>query len=98
MSVFCFLLFVFFKQNTAYEMRISDWSSDVCSSDLKRGLLIVGEPVGLEGGEREYREWRQQSQIGEIGGEHRSWNEEKQDQQQPSRKPQARIEPVAKDE
>src|SRR3546814_4663650 len=25
----------FFKQNTAYEMRISDWSSDVCSSDLK---------------------------------------------------------------
>src|SRR3546814_5879658 len=25
---------VFFKQNTAYEMRISDWSSDVCSSDL----------------------------------------------------------------
>src|SRR3546814_2814141 len=27
-------LFFFFKQNTAYEMRISDWSSDVCSSDL----------------------------------------------------------------
>src|SRR3546814_5415228 len=29
----CILLF-FFKQKTAYEMRISDWSSDVCSSDL----------------------------------------------------------------
>src|SRR3546814_6257797 len=29
----CFLFF-FFKQKTAYEMRISDWSSDVCSSDL----------------------------------------------------------------
>src|SRR3546814_8420946 len=29
----CFVLF-FFKQKTAYEMRISDWSSDVCSSDL----------------------------------------------------------------
>src|SRR3546814_19695387 len=28
------MLFVFFKQETAYEMRISDWSSDVCSSDL----------------------------------------------------------------
>src|SRR3546814_1626426 len=28
--------FVFFKQKTAYEMRISDWSSDVCSSDLQR--------------------------------------------------------------
>src|SRR3546814_17094546 len=27
----------FFKQKTAYEMRISDWSSDVCSSDLLRG-------------------------------------------------------------
>src|SRR3546814_1417830 len=29
-------LFFFFKQKTAYEMRISDWSSDVCSSDLPR--------------------------------------------------------------
>src|SRR3546814_9942415 len=36
----CVVLFVcvffFFKQKTAYEMRISDWSSDVCSSDLPR--------------------------------------------------------------
>src|SRR3546814_5477603 len=30
-----FCVFVFFKQKTAYEMRISDWSSDVCSSDLR---------------------------------------------------------------
>src|SRR3546814_1157396 len=31
----CFVVYVFFfKQKTAYEMRISDWSSDVCSSDL----------------------------------------------------------------
>src|SRR3546814_13971911 len=30
------VLFFFFKQKTAYEMRISDWSSDVCSSDLER--------------------------------------------------------------
>src|SRR3546814_3971043 len=29
------LMFFFFKQKTAYEMRISDWSSDVCSSDLR---------------------------------------------------------------
>src|SRR3546814_5155638 len=28
-------MFFFFKQKTAYEMRISDWSSDVCSSDLR---------------------------------------------------------------
>src|SRR3546814_13390396 len=31
-----FVVVFFFKQKTAYEMRISDWSSDVCSSDLKR--------------------------------------------------------------
>src|SRR3546814_14509200 len=31
-----FSFFFFFKQKTAYEMRISDWSSDVCSSDLGR--------------------------------------------------------------
>src|SRR3546814_7829837 len=30
--------FFFFKQKTAYEMRISDWSSDVCSSDLSRDV------------------------------------------------------------
>src|SRR3546814_7437055 len=30
----CLIRFFFFKQKTAYEMRISDWSSDVCSSDL----------------------------------------------------------------
>src|SRR3546814_3952697 len=30
----CIVVFFFFKQKTAYEMRISDWSSDVCSSDL----------------------------------------------------------------
>src|SRR3546814_6078254 len=32
--LFVFYLFFFFKQKTSYEMRISDWSSDVCSSDL----------------------------------------------------------------
>src|SRR3546814_5999666 len=30
----CIFIFFFFKQKTAYDMRISDWSSDVCSSDL----------------------------------------------------------------
>src|SRR3546814_10190231 len=33
------VIFFFFKQKTAYEMRISDWSSDVCSSDLTPELL-----------------------------------------------------------
>src|SRR3546814_10474989 len=40
--------FFFFKQKTAYEMRISDWSSDVCSSDLV--------PAGAEIG-RMFRSW-----------------------------------------
>src|SRR3546814_769030 len=34
-------MFFFFKQKTAYEMRISDWSSDVCSSDLCQGLIEI---------------------------------------------------------
>src|SRR3546814_9211412 len=34
LSVVYLILIFFFKQKTAYEMRISDWSSDVCSSDL----------------------------------------------------------------
>src|SRR3546814_1504057 len=36
----------FFKQKTAYEMRISDWSSDVCSSDLVRGAAFGGDRAG----------------------------------------------------
>src|SRR3546814_4235164 len=39
-------VFFFFKQKTAYEMRISDWSSDVCSSDLglhRRNIAAQGE-------------------------------------------------------
>src|SRR3546814_13374195 len=40
--VFDCVLFFFFKQKTAYEMRISDWSSDVCSSDLR----ISGDWLG----------------------------------------------------
>src|SRR3546814_1149686 len=43
----CFIFF--FKQKTAYEMRISDWSSDVCSSDLRQFLRrhiqhLLGQP------------------------------------------------------
>src|SRR3546814_60753 len=38
-----FLYFFFFKQKTAYEMRISDWSSDVCSSDLKPIRALAGD-------------------------------------------------------
>src|SRR3546814_9978289 len=46
---FVCLLFFFFKQKTAYEMRISDWSSDVCSSDLwpRRHGSDVREDIGF---------------------------------------------------
>src|SRR3546814_8446509 len=40
------MVFFFFKQKTAYEMRISDWSSDVCSSDLMfEAAGIVGSAI-----------------------------------------------------
>src|SRR3546814_6019112 len=42
MSLVCGFFF-FFKQKTAYEMRISDWSSDVCSSDLLEGDELPDE-------------------------------------------------------
>src|SRR3546814_12889402 len=51
---FCFsfllFLFFFFKQKTAYEMRISDWSSDVCSSDLTACFRWCARHLFLNGG------------------------------------------------
>src|SRR3546814_4249877 len=41
-----FFVLFFFKQKTAYEMRISDWSSDVCSSDLCAGGTGSGDDGG----------------------------------------------------
>src|SRR3546814_2832710 len=41
-SICSLYFFFFFKQKTAYEMRISDWSSDVCSSDLLAPPCVVG--------------------------------------------------------
>src|SRR3546814_2380456 len=51
------LVFFFFKQKTAYEMRISDWSSDVCSSDLQEDIDGV-----------EYAREQAEQVAGEIGG------------------------------
>src|SRR3546814_5929714 len=52
-----YYFFFFFKQKTAYEMRISDWSSDVCSSDLvdlsQRAIVVLLDErcqAGAEGG------------------------------------------------
>src|SRR3546814_9494504 len=39
----CVISFFFFKQKTAYEMRISDWSSDVCSSDLNKSGFEIDD-------------------------------------------------------
>src|SRR3546814_1542584 len=54
----CMYVF-FFKQKTAYEMRISDWSSDVCSSDLRPAhqgdMVHVGGAVGPLEGARQRR-------------------------------------------
>src|SRR3546814_5749076 len=49
-SICLFFLIFFFKQKTAYEMRISDWSSDVCSSDLPRRAHQQSRPRGAPGG------------------------------------------------
>src|SRR3546814_8226117 len=48
----CVDFFFFFKQKTAYEMRISDWSSDVCSSDLLPWRSPPGQPAPAP-----YRVW-----------------------------------------
>src|SRR3546814_5300712 len=47
----CCIDFFFFKQKTAYEMRISDWSSDVCSSDLRD---VAFDLVPAEAGHRPF--------------------------------------------
>src|SRR3546814_12264822 len=54
-------MFIFFKQKTAYEMRISDWSSDVCSSDLILPQMPLRQQVGEEG--REFKAGR--AEIGQ---------------------------------
>src|SRR3546814_5135485 len=46
-SLLCMIVFFFFKQKTAYEMRISDWSSDVCSSDLLHARPFRRRPGDL---------------------------------------------------
>src|SRR3546814_2027099 len=47
-SIFHVLYLFFFKQKTAYEMRISDWSSDVCSSDLLRRQAVAERLLALD--------------------------------------------------
>src|SRR3546814_8931039 len=46
-------MFFFFRQKTAYELRISDWSSDVCSSDLGVAEVLAGKDSGWESQRRD---------------------------------------------
>src|SRR3546814_8714295 len=58
------IMFFFFKQKTAYEMRISDWSSDVCSSDLLGGRrALVLDRQQLQG-----EEFREDHEVGLVVG------------------------------
>src|SRR3546814_8851831 len=65
-------LFFFFKQKTAYEMRISDWSSDVCSSDLllvdRRGVEIIDLDIGV----RTHGMGQRPRILGELAGAERA--------------------------
>src|SRR3546814_3344681 len=62
--------FFFFKQKTAYEVRISDWSSDVCSSDLtEHGVKFRADPAGAHktgffADQRDNRQWLSQQVEG----------------------------------
>src|SRR3546814_2701304 len=65
-----FLFFFFFKQKTAYEMRISDWSSDVCSSDLVNGACFISWHVWCWSSSVEWRpNSRQRSEERRVGKE-----------------------------
>src|SRR3546814_16262109 len=62
----------FFKQKTAYEMRISDWSSDVCSSDLLPGRFRRRLPAAAGRGIPRPAPFRAHllQPVGDVGGRH----------------------------
>src|SRR3546814_2706950 len=73
------VVFFFFKQKTAYELRISDWSSDVCSSDLvgaglglfrlpDTGGALRSRPVRRQGRDRAGQDDRDQAEPGRQAG------------------------------
>src|SRR3546814_9247461 len=68
MLSFCFFFF-FFKQKTAYEMRISDWSSDVCSSDLNWSNKPISFSVWDFAGQEVYYSTHQRSEERRVGKE-----------------------------
>src|SRR3546814_4310707 len=61
------MFFFFFKQKTAYEMRISDWSSDVCSSDLVDAALQFLE---LDAARQQDQERGSEGRSEDVDAEH----------------------------
>src|SRR3546814_4147960 len=61
------MLLFFFKQKTAYEMRISDWSSDVCPSDLQPGLEAGLDQLGDRRARHQRARVADEAQAGEPG-------------------------------
>src|SRR3546814_3383958 len=86
------VFFFFYKQKTAYDMRTSDWSSDVCSADLwsmiSNSQTRYGSGAGVPGGARQgsARAWTsyQASSLSAIderlAGTRRLWHEERHEQ------------------
>src|SRR3546814_5799191 len=66
-ELFSVCFFFFFKQKTAYEMRISDWSSDVCSSDLWAEVWLEGRGWVCAPGERAVADPYPEDIYSEIG-------------------------------
>src|SRR3546814_1116853 len=62
----------FFKQKTAYELRISDWSSDVCSSDLAQQVAALAQKIEQDA--RQRAEWTAQAGVG-VNALHRAAGE-----------------------
>src|SRR3546814_3153003 len=89
------LLFFFFKQKTAYEMRISDWSSDVCSSDLlwKADAMHPTEGVSrrkrrakaLRSSDRGGAAWDKSRRFAAFHAHSGDWNERPPGQETPAR-------------
>src|SRR3546814_3973347 len=80
------IFFFFFKQKTAYEMRISDWSSDVCSSDLRERLNWSDEYFPRHPARR-----RDDRDSGRAGARHRHLPQD--DRGGSERHPAERVEP-----
>src|SRR3546814_2236032 len=88
-GICCF--FFFYKQKTAYEMRISDWSSDVCSSDLRieagAAVLVDRDRRAGDGRHPQRAEQRRQDQVDRDEGAHAVADRETAQEKRGDRRP-----------